>query len=69
MHIPEAQSFPVPQEFPDLPEPIDIITFMAAREGWEPVMGGGPGIGCAPDMAAGGAAVGGMAAGGMGAVF
>jgi hypothetical protein len=31
MHIPEAQSFPFMQTFPDLPEPVDIITFMAAR--------------------------------------
>jgi len=31
MHIPDAQSFPFLQGFPALPEPVDIIIFMAAR--------------------------------------
>ena len=64
MHIPEVQSVPVPQGFPDLPEPVDIITFIDARGG-AVVMGGlgigaPPGIGAAPD-------IGGV--GGIGAVF
>ena len=61
MHIPEAQSDPVPQGFPDVPEPVDIITFMGVRGGVEPIMAGGldmvcapAGIGGAPGMGMGG---------------
>jgi hypothetical protein len=31
IHIPEAQSFPFLQAFPDLPEPVEIIIFIEAR--------------------------------------
>jgi hypothetical protein len=31
IHIPDAQSFPFVQGFPDLPEPVDNIIFMDAR--------------------------------------
>jgi hypothetical protein len=71
MHIPEAQSDPVPQGFPYLPEPVDIITFIDARGdapvvGGVPAVGGAPGIGAPPGI---GAApdIGGV--GGIGAVF